>query len=129
MNISEIRENIENAVTVVQDFIYEKGKVAIAAIATLFVLIIVLVLLLANQCSQSKKNRQVNVVESIVPKEQLFFPKSETLEDGYYLSRPQNLSWDEDEVNVWFEEPDESRIKDLSKSNDNLIEGILGAVQ
>ncbi len=129
MNISEIRENIENAVTVVQDFIYEKGKVAIAAIATLFVLIIVLVLLLANQCSQSKKNRQVNAVESIVPKEQLFFPKSETLEDGYYLSRPQNLSWDEDEVNVWFEEPDESRIKDLSKSNDNLIEGILGAVQ
>ncbi len=129
MNISEVREKIENGVSVVQDFIYEKGKAAVAAIVALFVLIIALVILLLNQCSQSQKNKQIKVIESIVPKEQLFFPKSESLEDGYYLSRPQNLSWDENEVNKWFEEPDESRIKDLSKSNDNLIEGILGAVQ
>ena len=88
-----------------------------------------MIILLFNQCAQSKKNKSVKIVESIVSKEQLFYPKSDAMEDGYYLSRPQNLKWDDREVDLWFEEPDESRIKDLSKSNDNLIESILGAVQ
>lgn len=122
-------EVIDTVVGAIQDFIAEKGKAAIGAIIALAVLIIALFSLLFLQCSEAKKNRPVKTVESPVSVESLFKPRSDAMEDGYYLSRPQNLSWDEDEVERWFEEPDECRIRDLSKANDSLVDGILGAVQ
>jgi hypothetical protein len=122
-------EIIDNVSGVIQDFVAEKGKAAIGAIAALFVLIIALVALLFAQCSQANNKDIIKISDSPVSAESLFMPRSQAMEDGYYLSRPQNLSWDEEEVDRWFEEPDESRIRDLSKSNDSLVEGILGAVQ
>lgn len=119
---------LENIETTIQDFVYEKGKLFIAVLGILFILFFAALIMVLFQFSQPAKKVVLNPEETFTPDQNVLTPESVIFKDGYYLSRPKNLKWDEEETENWFITPDDDKIEELNKSNDSLVTDILGAV-
>ncbi|MCR5605201.1 MAG: hypothetical protein K6F69_00085 [Treponema sp.] len=120
---------LENIETAIQDFVYEKGRLFIAVLGILVILFFTALIMVLFQFSHPTTKKVVlNPEETFTPDQNVLIPESVIFKDGYYLSRPKNLKWDEEETENWFITPDDDKIKELNKSNDSLVTDILGAV-
>ena len=66
-------------------------------------------------------------VETIlVPDQKLLLPQSKTYSNEYALTREPKEKWDEEEAKKYFTVPSSKELNELEKSNDKLIDEILG---
>lgn len=110
----------------VLDF-YEENKKLSYIIAGLIVLILIcLILLIAIAGKKDKKSDEVPG-SSLVLTEPLIIPNGPELPRDYNTSRTTKEKWTDEEAQPWFTIPGEKEIDALSKSNDNLINEVIGA--
>ncbi len=96
-------------------------KIAVLFIALFFISLIIL----AFQGGAQKIVIDEN--EKIVPDAEILIPDSPDLEKNYFPSRKPEQKWNESEILNYFTPPDDSSMTNLERSNDSLVNDILGA--
>lgn len=121
-----VKEKILSFVDTLIDFYEEdKKKALIIASAILIVLISLLIILAVTGSKKEKKTIQIQ--EHLELSENLVIPDGPVLPREYNLSRKTKDKWTEDDVKDWFTVPSDKEIDALSKSNDAIVNEIIGA--
>lgn len=127
MNIKEFFINLKNKIISlyekVKDFCIENKTVSI--IISLLILLIVLCIILL--ISTTGKKKEPDQPEPIVLTQPLVVPEGPVLPKDYNISRKTEKNWSEKEITEWFTVPSDNEIDALSKSNDNMVNEIIGA--
>lgn len=120
---NNLKAKIKSLYTRVKDFCFENTKIAI--IIGLLILLILLCIILF--ISTTGKKKETEEIEPIVLSQPLIIPEGPVLPKDYNISRKTENNWSEEEISEWFTVPSEKEIDALSKTNDNMINEIIGA--
>ena len=123
----QIIDDIKESVT---DFLHHNAKIIITVIAIILLFVLSAVVIGIVQCTQKAQIHKPVVIpkdETFTLTDDLFAPEEQPLTENYYFSRETKDNWNQDEFDQWFVKPDETTIKGLQDSNDNMIEKITGA--
>jgi hypothetical protein len=111
----------------IKDFYKEKKIVAIISTVLISLFLIALVCVIVQTSSSPKKNKSIPREEAIlVPDQKLLLPQAKTYSNEYALTREPKEKWDEEEAKKYFTVPSSKELNELEKSNDKLIDEILG---
>lgn len=108
------------------DFYEENKKLSLIILSFIIVILICLILLIALIGKKDKKPDEVPGQELLLT-ESLVIPNGPELPRDYNTSRETKEKWSEEEAQEWFTIPGDKEIEALSKSNENLINEIIGA--
>lgn len=108
------------------DFYEENRKLSLIILSFIIVILICLILLIALIGKKDKKPDEVPGQELLLT-ESLVIPNGPELPRDYNTSRETKEKWSEEEAQEWFTIPGDKEIEALSKSNENLINEIIGA--
>lgn len=106
---------------------YEENKKLSIIILSFFILILVCLILLIALSGKNKKKVQKVPEQDLVLTEPLVIPDGPELPRDYNTTRKTKENWTDEEAKVWFTVPGEKEIDALSRSNDNLVNEIIGA--
>lgn len=106
---------------------YEENKKLSIIILSFFILILVCLILLIALSGKNKKKVQKVPEQDLVLTEPLVIPDGPELPRDYNTTRKTKENWTDEEAQVWFTVPGEKEIDALSRSNDNLVNEIIGA--
>lgn len=120
---NNLKAKIKSLYTRVKDFCFENTKIAI--IIGLLILLILLCIILF--ISTTGKKKETEEIEPIVLSQPLIIPEGPVLPKDYNISRKTENNWSEEEISEWFTVPSEKEIDALTKTNDNMINEIIGA--
>ena len=95
-------------------------------LSPIVLILICLILLIAIAGKKDKKSDEVPG-SRLVLTEPLIIPNGPELPRDYNTSRTTKEKWTDEEAQPWFTIPGEKEIDALSKSNDNLINEVIGA--
>lgn len=127
MDLKEFFDNLKEKIISLYDrvksFCVENKTISIVIGALIFVIIICIILL---TCSVGQK-KETEEIEPIVLTQPLVTPEGPVLPKDYNITRKTDKSWNETEVSEWFTVPSEKEVEALSKSNDNMVNEIIGA--
>lgn len=131
MDFNEIFENAkEKVLTLVDkliDFYEENKKLSIIALSSAL-LILICTLLLCISVSNNNKKKQTKIIpQKLILSEDMKIPDGPELPRNYNISRNIKDTWSKEESDEWFTVPSDKEIDALSKSNDAIINEILGA--
>lgn len=102
-----------------------KKPVVFSLICLLIALFIAGLIVLLIQTSPEKKQKKIpETFEADAP---VLIPDAPEIEKDYFFSRATENKWQKDEVDKWFTYPDEDAMEKLSKSNDKIVDDIIGA--
>ena len=108
------------------DLFFENKKVFFLLAGLFFVIIFCIILLIC--LPKEKKASDGSTVENHLElSEKPLIPNGPELPKDYTFSRKTKEKWTEEEAQVWFTEPSQKDIDSLSKSNDKMINEIIGA--
>lgn len=124
INLDKIKEKFEDIKEDISYRLEGASKSVFIALGCLGLILILLIALMINQCVQPQK---VVVQKSFETKDEYIFPETVNMTNDYYYSRDAKDTWNQDDVNEWFNTPGEKDIKELSEANDNIIKEIMGA--
>lgn len=102
--------------------LYKENKKITLIIAVLFFAILISIIILINYPKKDKKIEEQNIVLT----EELIIPKGPELPKDYNINRKNKENWNKEDSEKWFTIPTEKEIEDLSKSNDKMIDEIIG---
>ncbi|MBQ1711504.1 MAG: hypothetical protein II032_10345 [Treponema sp.] len=108
------------------EFYEENKKLSIIILSSIIVILICLILLIALVSKKDKEPKKVPGQELVLT-EKLVVPNGPELPRDYNTSRQTKDKWTDQEAQQWFTIPGDKEIEALSKSNDNLINEIIGA--
>lgn len=122
--LDTVKEKFNNLVDKCTEFYEENPKrFIIISCSTLIILILIILL-----CSISpKKEKTKNFVQKLELSEKLIVPDGPVLPKDYNYTRKTKDKWTEEEADEWFTTPTEKEIEALSKSNDAIVNEIIGA--
>ncbi len=127
MGISDFLENfkekLKSLYKKVSDFCKENTKITLV-IAVLILAILVCIIILSANSKKSKAKLEEK--QEIVLTEDLVIPDGPNLPEDYNIARKNKEKWDENEAKQWFSVPSQNEIDDLEKSNDKMIDEIIG---
>lgn len=127
MGISDFLENfkekLKSLYKKVSDFCKENTKITLV-IAVLILAILVCIIILSANSKKSKAKLEEK--QEIVLTEDLVIPDGPNLPEDYNIARKNKEKWDENEAKQWFSVPSQNEIDDLEKSNDKMINEIIG---
>lgn len=107
--------------------LHEKNRKTFYVICGLVTIMLVcLILLIAIAVKGKKKTVEVHG-EKLELTEPLKVPDGSELPHDYTVNRTTKKSWTEEEAKEWFTVPSEEDVETLSKSNDNMVNEIIGA--
>lgn len=124
--LEKIKETFIDLKDRLLEFYEENKKLSIIILSFIVVILICLILLIALVGKKDKKTDQVPGQELVLT-EGLIIPNGPELPRDYKASRETKDKWTEEEAQEWFTVPGDKEIEALSKSNDNLINEIIGA--
>lgn len=125
MKFSNFIENFKKKLHSLKETIinlYKENKKITLIIAVLFFAILISIIILINYPKKDKKIEEQNIVLT----EELIIPKGPELPKDYNINRKNKENWNKEDSKKWFTIPTEKEIEDLSKSNDKMIEEIIG---
>lgn len=118
-------EFLNNIIERIKDAFVENTRLLIVVVAGLLFVLIGSVCLAVTECTEAKK-RPSTAEETYNPTDSFVPPKADAMLDDYYYSRETDDTWTQEEVDEWFTKIDEYAVDNLSKSNDNIINEIIG---
>lgn len=125
MKFSNFIENFKKKLHSLKETIinlYKENKKITLIIAVLFFAILISIIILINYPKKDKKIEEQNIVLT----EELIIPKGPELPKDYNINRKNKENWNKEDSEKWFTIPTEKEIEDLSKSNDKMIDEIIG---
>lgn len=129
MNFQEIFENVKEKVLEFIDRIseyYEENKtkaLIIAGSVISFLIILVIILALAGKTDK----KEAVIKPQLELSEKPVVPNGPVLPRDYNISRKTKDKWTDEDADEWFTVPSDKEIETLSKSNDAIINEIIGA--
>lgn len=108
----------------ITDFYVEQKKLALIIASSVLAVLICLVIILA--CT-GKKEKKVEFKTNLELTEKLVNPDGPVLPRDYNISRKTKDKWSEEDAEEWFTVPADKEIEALSKSNDAIVNEIIGA--
>ncbi len=124
--LERIKEIFSDLKDKLLEFYEENKKLTILILSFVVVILICLILLIALVGKKDKETEKVPGQELILT-ESLVVPNGPELPRDYINSRESKEKWTDQEAQEWFTVPGDKEIEALSKSNDNLINEIIGA--
>lgn len=119
--IENFKEKLHSLKETIINFYKENKKITLI-IAVLFCAILISIIILINYPKKEKNIEEQNIVLT----EELIIPKGLELPKDYNINRKNKENWNKQDSEKWFTIPTEKEIEDLSKSNDKMIEEIIG---
>lgn len=119
--IENFKEKLHSLKETIINFYKENKKITLI-IAVLFCAILISIIILINYPKKEKNIEEQNIVLT----EELIIPKGSELPKDYNINRKNKENWNKQDSEKWFTIPTEKEIEDLSKSNDKMIEEIIG---
>lgn len=105
---------------------YEKNRTLfISVLALVLVIILFSTVLILFRPKTTKDGALVTINPDIT--QPFVLPKEPSMNEEYYLSRPKNRVWDEEEAEKWFTIPDSAMMNQLENDNNRLIKNLLEA--
>jgi hypothetical protein len=109
-------------------FILQNTKLLVLVLSGLGLIFILCIVLAAVQCNSAGKRKQISVgEETFAPSDDFIFTGDNTLTQDYYYSREVNEKWSQEDIDEWFTPVNPDSVESLSKSNDFLINDLMGA--
>ncbi len=121
--LSELKEKITESN--VYALIQENKMLSILVLSLVVLLIILLLLISISTSKTNKKDKPYS--EPLILTEPILSPKNKELDSTYTITRETKEQWEQSEAQQWFTVPSEKELDSLSKTNDKLINDILGA--
>lgn len=125
--IDNLKEKISSLSENVSDWINENKKLSLIIGGLVLLILICLILLSISLDNEKKKNKKSDIPENFTLTENLQIPLKPELDKDYNLSRKTQNQWSDEEVTTWFTEPSLKEVENLSKSNNKIVDDILGA--
>lgn len=119
--IENFKEKLHSLKETIINFYKENKKITLI-IAVLFCAILISIIILINYPKKEKNIEEQNIVLT----EELIIPRGSELPKDYNINRKNKENWNKQDSEKWFTIPTEKEIEDLSKSNDKMIEEIIG---
>ena len=107
--------------------LHEKNRKTFYVICGLVTIMLVCLILLIAIAVKGKKKTVKVYGEKLELTEPLKVPDGSELPHDYTVNRTTKKSWTEEEAKEWFTVPSEEDVETLSKSNDNMVNEIIGA--
>ena len=107
--------------------VHEKNRKTFYVICGLVTIMLVCLILLIAIAVKGKKKTVKVYGEKLELTEPLKVPDGSELPHDYTVNRTTKKSWTEEEAKEWFTVPSEEDVETLSKSNDNMVNEIIGA--
>lgn len=128
IELSEIADKLLEVFENFKDTLASNKKNSIAVIAILLVMTVSAIIIVTMTVGKKDvKIPQAETERELNNDQPLLFPPSPVVPDGYVYSRERKGRWTEEDAQVWFTEPTQSAIDDLSVANDRLATEITGA--
>lgn len=121
--LENFKKKLKSLYKKVSDFCKENTKIALI-IAVLILAILVCIIILSANSKKSKAKPEEK--QEIVLTEDLVIPDGPNLPEDYNIARKNKEKWNEKEAKQWFSVPSQNEIDDLEKSNDKMIDEIIG---
>lgn len=121
--LKNFKEKLKSLYKKVSDFCKENTKITLI-VAVLILAILVCIIILSANSKKSKAKPEEK--QEIVLTEDLVIPDGPNLPEDYNIARKNKEKWDENEAKQWFSIPSQNGIDDLEKSNDKMIDEIIG---
>ena len=121
--IKKVFSSVKNKITE----LYFDNKKVFFLLAGLFFVIFLCIILLIFIPKDKKESQNVYVENHLELSEKPLIPNGPELPKDYTFSRKEKEKWTEEAAQVWFTEPSQKDIDSLSKSNDKMINEIIGA--
>ena len=101
--------------------------IKISLIVLLIFLIAALVIVFVSSINKDKKKSIVTFNEDYTLLQPLMLPDEPSLPDDYYLVRPRNYEWTQEDVDSWFSIPNSKLLDELHQANNSMINDLLEA--
>lgn len=124
--IDTVKEKIQDLIDKCTEF-YEENPKRFIIIASSIVAVLLLLIILCASGSSKKDKKTKTYIEKLELSEKLIVPDGPVLPKDYNYTRKTKDKWTEAEADEWFTTPTESEIEALSKSNDAIVNEIIGA--
>lgn len=113
----------------ISEFYNENKRLFFIFSGLIFVILICtfLIIFIPKGNQKEKKQQILYSQEKLQLSEKLLIPDGPELPKNYTFSRQQKEKWNEEEAQPWFTTPSQKDIDSLSKSNNNMIDEIIGA--
>lgn len=126
-NILEIiKDFISSLSDKVTSFYEENKKISFIILGLILVILICLILLVSTAEKDKKKSKEIPG-SNLQLTETLIIPNGPELPRDYNISRKTKDKWTEEEAEPWFTVPTDKEIEALGKSNENMVNEIIGA--
>ena len=102
-------------------------KFAKISILLLLVFFLIAVIIITVGESNLFKKKKLSFDENFTLHQPLVAPEPPSTPDEYYLVRPKDYTWTEQDIYRWFSPPDEQLLDALRAANDELISDLLEA--
>ena len=102
-------------------------KFAKISILLLLVFFLIAVIIITVGESNLFKKKKLSFDENFTLHQSLVAPEPPSTPDEYYLVRPKDYTWTEQDIDRWFSPPDEQLLDALRAANDELISDLLEA--
>lgn len=107
--------------------LYFDNKKVFFLLVSLFFVIFLCIILLIFIPKENKQSNNSHIENHLELSEKPLIPNGPELPKDYTFSRKTKERWTEEEAQIWFTEPSQKDIDSLSKSNDKMINEIIGA--
>ena len=100
------------------------AKIGILILLAFF--LIAVIIILVGESNLFKKDT-LSFDEDFTLHQSLVSPEAPSMPDEYYLVRPKDYEWTQEDIDRWFAPPDEQLLDALHTANDQIITDLLEA--
>lgn len=100
------------------------AKISILILLAFFLIAVIIITVGESNPFNKKK---FSFDENFILHQPLVAPEPPSTPDEYYLVRPKDYTWTEQDIDRWFSPPDEQLLDALRTANDELISDLLEA--
>ena len=120
-------EFLDNVKENVRAFVEENTKLTVAITCTLLALLLGALIAYGMSGPEKEIVRELPDTVPYSAVDDFFPPQKNPLTEKYYFQREQESQWSGEEFDKWFTTPTEKTVDQLGKSNNRLIDELIGA--
>lgn len=121
---SDIKDKIISLYEKAADYCRENKKMAIIiGSLSLVILVLIIILIIALGGKKEPETLEMQLILSESP----LIPDGPEIQNDYSISRKTEKTWPEEETDRWFTIPSDKEINSLNKTNNAIVNEILGA--
>lgn len=121
-----LKEKVLSLYDKLMTFYFDNKKLSLIIVSSILV-ILICILLLCITANKKKSNKTSIIPQKLELSENLIIPDGPTLPRDYNFSRNTKDKWSNEDAGKWFTIPSDKEIESLSKSNNSIVDEIIGA--